>query len=210
MEVKQDIDFENKPEWLFEKFMETGKEYYIEKLVNMINPWLFKMIYRITGDREAAKDILQESWFLVLKGSNRIDSQNGNLNGYFFTVAKREAVRWVKQNRTVNKAGDIANIPYNDDNIGKEDLGSVLRSAIMKIKNSDIRNCMYLFYYAELNINEIAETLNTSRQNVKNRLLRGRSKLKTILTKNREYSSVIESITMTIFILIFNGLNANG
>lgn len=204
MAKNQYIDFENKPEWLFEKFLETGLDKYIVELVDMINPWLFRMICRMVGNREAAKDILQDTWLLVLRSAKNYNSDKGSISAYFFTTAKREAIKWLKNNYVlVRDATD--KIIINDYNIGKDELGNLLKSAVSKIRNNDIQNCIYLFYFAELRINEIAEIMQTNTQNIKNWLSRGREQIRIIINTNKEFSPILEIITIVIFMIIWNG-----
>jgi hypothetical protein len=54
-------------------------------------------------------------------------------------------------------------------------------------------------------MNEIAEIMHTNTQNIKNWLSRGREQLRMIIYSNKEYSSILEIITIIIFIIIWNG-----
>ncbi|MCL5991279.1 MAG: RNA polymerase sigma factor [Bacteroidetes bacterium] len=178
-------------EWLFERFLETGMESYFLELITRINPWLFRMIYRITGDREAAKDVLQDTWLLVLKYQKSFDSKKGNFRNYIYQIGKREAVRWTKNNHN-RKENELNEAVINsDEKDNPEEIGNILRAALEKINNETHKNAIILHYFAGMKINEIAETMNTNQQNIKNWLMRGRKTLEKVLNKHFQDESFI-------------------
>ena len=175
---------------LFERFLETGMESVFEELVGRINPWLFRMIYRITGDREGAKDVLQDTWLLVLKYQKSYDRKKGNIRNYIYQIGRREAVRWTKNNYNRKESElneDFLNV---DDADNSEKIGNILRTALEKINNENHKNAIILHYFAGMKINEIAETMNTNEQNIKNWLMRGRKTLEKVLNKHFQDESL--------------------
>jgi len=165
-------------------------ESYFVELVERVNPWLFRMIYRITGDREGAKDVLQDTWLLVLKYQKSYDRKKGNLGNYIYQIGKREAVKWSKINYNIK--GNKINVNYiiDDNKKESEEIGNILRTALEKISNESHKNAIILHYFADMKINEIAETMNTNEQNIKNWLNRGRKTLEKVLNKQFQDESL--------------------
>ena len=99
-----------------------------------------------------------------------------------------EAINWKRNTKNMEYYGGDLETCYDPDKQQEIDaLSSTIRDSIKKIKNKDHQDTLILFYFAGFKILEIAEILNTTEQNIKNWLNRGRRDLKSELEKNPEF-----------------------
>jgi RNA polymerase sigma factor (sigma-70 family) len=76
----------------------------LDALVRRYWRLLFARCQVLTGDREAARDLAQESWLRVLRARHLLDP-DGNFPGYLVTVATN---LWRDRNRAARRAGPLA------------------------------------------------------------------------------------------------------
>lgn len=69
-----------------------------------------------------------------------------------------------------------------ESTLENEEFINLIKNAINKI-DSKYSECLYLFYYEEMQISEIAQYLDCSESCIKLRLLRGKNKLKKVIEK---------------------------
>lgn len=143
---------------------------------------LIHFAYGITRDRSMAQDATQEAWLTIVK----------NIRGLQETKAFRSwiyrAVRWAALDQLriakIYANGvceqDVETLPCNEKN---RDEGLV---ATIKQLPHDEYQAIYLFYFAQLTLVEIALIQEVPVGTVKTRLYRGRNKLKNILENKNE------------------------
>lgn len=189
-------------------YRDSGDEEYISLLVERINTWLFRTLYRLTGDKAAAKDILQDSWLNIIRLKYDFKPSKGNFKSYIYKIAMNELYHWSSKKKFEiqlnNRADPIAEDPVLENEF--EELSSILRSSLMKLRNKNYRDALVLHYFAGLKITEISDMMHSSEQNVKNWLHRGRLKVETDLRKHPDFETILESINKLItYLLIIVG-----
>jgi RNA polymerase sigma-70 factor (ECF subfamily) len=176
---------------LFLKYRETNDKEYFEELYNATKPWLYGMIYRIVQKKDLADEVLQDTWITIIKRKDEFDSTIGKFNNYIFTIAKNNALYQIKYNSryvpTIDSLtdGNSRLIDYNSpdkiiENFEKE---NELLKAISKLPK-DYESVILLYYFAELDIKQIAKQTNKPEGTIKTWLSRGRTELKKLLRKN--------------------------
>jgi RNA polymerase sigma factor (sigma-70 family) len=192
--VQKEIELEEK---LFLEFRDNNDEVSFEKLFRITEPWLFKLIIKIVGDRDTAKDILQNVWVQVIEKMNEFNPSRGKFVNYLFTVAKNFALMWYKKDlihRTHNNKlianMDVSN-PYEEYSL--KETGDFLFKIIKSLKNENHQNAILLFYYSDLELKDIARKLNTNEQNIKNWLMRAKIKIEDEINKDSELLRNFES-----------------
>ncbi len=140
---------------------------------------VFRIAYLRTSNIHDSEDIMQEVFLRFIKNEPYFENEQHekawfirttiNRTNSFFTSAWRR--------RTVALEEDIVHYDdYND--------GSVL-DAVMKLPK-DMATAIHLFYYEDLSIKEISDTMKKSESAIKSLLFRGRQILKISLDENEQ------------------------
>ncbi|HEX7973391.1 MAG TPA: RNA polymerase sigma factor [Anaerolineales bacterium] len=142
-----------------------------------------QLVYRtalaITGDAEAASDLLQDVFLRLHRFAGRIDSQRP-IEPWLYRMTANLAYTWVKRNhRWVQPLEDLAewlagagrNTPL--DLAEMQDDWNQVQQAVMALPISQ-RLVVVLYYLNDLPLQEIAEILDVPVGTVKSRLHYGR------------------------------------
>lgn len=149
-----------------------------------------QMVYRtalaITGDREAASDLLQDVFLRLHRFADRIDGTRP-LEPWLYRMTTNLSYTWVKRNRRWLRpledladwlAGSGKNSPY--EQVEKKDEWEQVQQAVSSLPLSQ-RVVVVLYYLNDLSLQEISEILDVPVGTVKSRLHYGRQTLKTSL-----------------------------
>lgn len=148
----------------------------IEEAVRQHAKMIFTLAYHHTGSRHDADDIFQEVCLTLVRDNNAPLSDGQHLKSYLIRV-------------TVNKCKDFHKSAWRkrteplDDHIG--DLSPQSESIIEEVMRLKpfYRSVIYLYYYQEYSVKEIAELLGKKENTVSSALRRARLKLKEILSE---------------------------
>ena len=170
---------------LFGKYRDGDIECF-QELYFKTSPWLCKMIFRITGDLEIARDIEQDSWLTIINNQPNW-KPNVKISNLIFTIAKNNALKWKRRAEIESKYYDVGNYFSIDDystiQIENYERTQILRNAILSLPEI-YQEVIILFYLAEMKIYDIADLLEVSENTVKSRIKRAKSKLELILIPN--------------------------
>ncbi len=149
-------------------------------LVNKYHRRLCRHACYYTKDMEAAQDVVQDSWGIMIRKLGSLKEPN-LFGSWAFKIVTRKALNWVKQNKNRTKALTqrelIAEVNEAEEN-GVQN--QKVKSAISKLKENQ-QIVLRLFYTESYSLLEIASILGISVGTVKSRLFHAREKLKTIL-----------------------------
>lgn len=191
---------------LFLNYLQNNDSESFSKLFKMTKQWLFGMIYRIVGDKDAAEDILQETWIKMIEQSDKYNPDKGKIKNYVFTIAKNKALQWKTRDQRLIRSDTEPSGNTVDPNkdYEKVELGEIIKKEICKLKNPNQVDAILMFYFADLEVVDIADRLNTKEQNIKNWLKRGREKIEQNLKKNKEFNLIYETVmnSLTNFLMI--------
>jgi len=152
------------------------------------NP-IFNYVYRITGDREEAKDITQE---IFLKAYRSLGQYNHayKFSSWLFRIATTVSISYLRKKKpiflpfdeglqydTVSSRGSPEEVCENHET------SSQVHEAIQLLPRK-YRLILVLKYINEFSCQEIAQTLDTNIKNVETSLYRGRKMLAASLTQN--------------------------
>lgn len=154
---------------------ENNRSVLIEKAVRTNADMIYRIAYQQTGSFDDTEDILQEvSVALVTKNAPLEDEEYLRRWLIRVTVNKcRDLYRHKKRTHTESLEENI-NIPAKEkDEILDE----------LFLLPEKYRTVLYLYYYEEFTLKEIAQTLNKSINTVSSELQRARKKLRKILTE---------------------------
>ena len=146
--------------------------------------WHGKLVahaWRLTGDREWARDAAQAGWIEIVRGIARLQDERA-FPAWAFRIVSRRCARLVGDAVRSRELGEaLAVQPEPSAETPGEGLdGERLRLAIAGLP-ADQRSAIALFYLEEMSVAEVAVALAIPAGTVKTRLMHARRKLRTAL-----------------------------
>jgi RNA polymerase sigma-70 factor (ECF subfamily) len=143
---------------------------------------VFRTALAITGDPEAAGDLLQEVFLRLHRFAHRVDPERP-LEPWLYRVTVNQSCTWVKRRRWMQPieeiadwlAGDYRNLP--PQHLERREERQALEQALVALPLAH-RIAIVLYYINDLSVREIAEILEIPAGTVKSRLYYGRKALK--------------------------------
>ena len=155
--------------------MATNGRSHPEWIETWIRDWsdkLTRYAWQMTADRQLAQDVAQET-FLRLYVFHARHPMRDITPSWLFTVAKNVARDLL---RSTHATSPLVDADMVED---AKSLAAPLSLAVQDILTRlapDDRECLYLFYYADLSTDDIARHLGISRGAVRARLFRARQR----------------------------------
>lgn len=149
----------------------------------------FNLAYRISGNREDAEEIAQDSFLKVYKSLNSFKMKS-SFSTWFYRIVYNTAISNVR----IKKKGilSLEDFPadatdFIGENTSEEEAeteyrNSLINFALQKLSEEE-RGLVSLFYYEEMNTDEISELTLISKSNVKVKLFRARQKMLDVIKK---------------------------
>lgn len=154
------------------------------------------MVYRLaltkTQSRAQAEDIQQDVFMALVKYSDRIRDEE-HLKAWLIRVTQNACRKhfrsmWIKLSVLYDDAlskgdadeEDAVGAPAAEDEIEKREEIEFVRESVDKLGEKD-RELIYLFYYEEMSIKQIATAFNASEGSIKTRLSRARERLRSMM-----------------------------
>lgn len=180
------------PEHIYDELLvldcQRGDQAALKELVGRWQKRLGRFALRLTGDRDAAADALQESWMAIVRGIGRLDDP-ASFRAWAYRIVANKCADWIRKNKrrrdlteqmTIESEGLV--VESAEVELEKQDDISQVRSAIRKLPD-DRRMILTLKYVDEMSTREISKALNIPQGTVKSRLYHAREDLKSILEK---------------------------
>lgn len=161
----------------------------IEQLFKAYHQMMFRVANRVLNDKDDAEDAVQLAFLRVIKHLNDIDENDEprtraylgivtqNISIDIYRKKKRE---WAR-NISFDEYEIFIEDPYGQDfEVGKEEMGDVVAEAIAQLppQYAEVIELTYGYGYSS---EKVAAILNISADNVRQRLVRARKKLATLL-----------------------------
>ncbi len=156
---------------------------------------VLNFVYRFCYDIELAEDITQEVFIKIWRNINKYD-EGKNFKTWMLIIAKNTAIDFLRKRRAIPFSSFEAVDGSNDftENIQDERIDILCemikydnQSQLTKVINSlnaKQQLVFYLYYYEELNFQEIADILHISVNTIKSQHLRGLSVLRQLMHPN--------------------------
>lgn len=164
---------------------QQGDKEAFNELVGRWQRRLWRYACRLTGSEPAAWDIVQETWFAIIKGIRRL-SDVAVFPSWAFRIVNNKCSDWLRkeclQSRLNNYLAEHAHEEHSDgqDTSGKAES---LREAIQRL-SPDRRALLELRYHEGFDIGQIAEILAIPEGTVKSRLNRTIEQLRQIVERS--------------------------
>jgi len=159
----------------------------LKALIARWQPRLMRFAWRLTAEREAASDAVQDAWLAIVRGLRRLDDP-ARFRTWAYRIVRNRCVDFLRR-RAVRRSkpqepGDQA--PRLDEKFLKNaDPGGevdALRAALRMLSDDD-RAVLVLRYLDGMGVAEIARVLDVPAGTVKSRLHHARNRLKQVLER---------------------------
>lgn len=173
--------------WLVDKY-KAGHKNALTVLVKRWHIKLCKQAYWYSRDYDAAKDIAQDSWGVII---DKIDSLQDpkRFGSWALSIVSNKSKDWLRKRKRSKTQLDIygkeiGSNKYNQD-INADDISINVIQEINELPSNQ-QLVLKMFYLESMTISNISKTLYVSKGTVKSRLFYAREKLKKNI-KNRNH-----------------------
>lgn len=163
----------------------------LKQLITEYGLHLYNFCCNLTGNRMDADDLYQDTFLKAVELRHRLDS-SGNPKSYLMGISVR---LWQNHRRKYAIRQRILPITDYDENLTQEILdpslqpeGEVIRNEMILEVRAGIRQLpeklqlvLYMYYTAEMSLEEISRALHIPQGTVKSRLYKGRNQLREYL-----------------------------
>lgn len=157
---------------------------------------VYNFVFRIVGEKEAAEDIVQETFFKVWKRNGAFESEIQE-KSFLFTVARNTSFDWLKRKKNIpfsrlshtDEEGNTVEFdsasdePLPDELFARSEMVEYLDRALRKLSEAD-RALLLLVYREDFSLREAADILGESYNTIKSRHQRALRKLKRVLQED--------------------------
>ena len=180
MELRGSATFEEDDAQLVRRCLDGDREAF-EPLAERYAKVLYNVAYRMTGDREDARDIAQTA---LLKAYEKLSSYNPSFKffSWIYRIMVNESLDLLRQRRPSGPLDPrLASSSKDPEAEAREaELASKLRAAMSEL-TADQREVLQLRHYVDLSYAEMAKALGIAEKTVKSRLFSARRKLGELL-----------------------------
>lgn len=166
-----------------------GKINAFSYLVDRHKDKAYNLAFRICGNREEAEEIAQDA-FIKAYRSLRNFRNKSSFSTWLFRIVYNTSVSLVRSRKKgvlaieefPADAVDFLGINSNEEEAVEDYRNSLINFALQKIPEDD-RGLITLYYYDDLNTEEISKITGISKSGIKVRLFRARKKMADIIAK---------------------------
>ncbi|MBP7867004.1 MAG: sigma-70 family RNA polymerase sigma factor [Acidobacteria bacterium] len=160
---------------------QAGRVEAFERLAALWHPRLLGYAFHLTGDREGAREAVQDAWMSVVRGLSRLRDPAG-FPGWALSIARRRCADWVRRRQRSRRGAEGLNDAARlaSPTTSSEEQTERLREAIRGL-DPESRFLVEMYYRESLSVGEIARVLGIPAGTVKSRLYHVRERLRTIL-----------------------------
>jgi RNA polymerase sigma-70 factor (ECF subfamily) len=145
---------------------------------------LFRYVYRLTGRRDIAEDVVQDVFLRVVRGLDRYEAL-GREAAWLFTIARRLLL-------DRRRALERRPLPIEDSSElsapARQEASLVLAEALARVLEAD-REAFLLREIAGLSYDEIALICRTTPDSIRSRIYRARLRLRAMLSPTEQVPS---------------------
>ena len=138
----------------------------------------------LAGDREAAEDVVDEAFLAVWQQAGRFDGR-GSGEGWMRRIVRNKAIDWLRKCHEVPMTEQVEAVCANEHDGGQSPFDHAVQSAAavhlrasLSALSTDQREAVWLCYFEERSLAEIAEIAECPENTVKTRLFHARKILR--------------------------------
>jgi len=166
----------------------------MEQLIELYQHRLFRYLLFLTGSRDLAQDLFQETWLRVLERGSQYSGRS-RFETWMFAIARNLMIDQTRKRTTVSldEATDpdkdrpleiAADIPSPFDHFQSGEQAARVGHALLTL-HPLYREVLVLRFHEEMSLEEIAQVSSAPLSTVKSRLYRGMAALKPVLESYR-------------------------
>lgn len=168
----------------------------LDELIGRYQYRLPRYLWTLTGNRETAEDLFQETWIRVLEKGSQYNPR-WRFETWLFSIARNLAIDRLRQRQPESldallnprEEGAPREIPDRDSATPYEaaaagEQSERVKGAMLRLP-PDSREVLVLRFQEELDLSEIAEVIHTPLSTVKSRLYRGLAAFRKIFEEER-------------------------
>ena len=165
---------------------QLGEPDALDALIARWHPALWSYARRVTGDPDAAADVVQDAWLRILRALPGLRDP-ARLRPWMFGIARRVLMDRFRAQYAAPAFADVepGDLAEPDDRREAALAAEELHAALDALPVSE-RELLALFYLEELSLNELADVLSVPVGTVKSRLFRARRLLRERLVREKE------------------------
>ena len=162
-----------------------GDDSAFEELVAMFAPGLISFINGYVHCPATAEDLMEDTFceLILHKNRNKNRFRGGSaFKTYLYSIARNKAITCIRKNKRMTflvDAEPVADMDL-DDIVQRRDRNRRLWDALDKIR-VEYSEALYLFYFDDMDYEQIAAVLKKNKGQVKNLLHRGKQSLREFL-----------------------------
>ena len=163
----------------------------LKELMERYQHYVYTILSSMLHDHEAA-EASQDTFIKVYRSINRFES-NSKLTTWIYKIAYRTGLDYLKKRRQHTSFDDVdydnkyAAEALIEGRLDRADLNNSLVYLFKQLK-ADEAAILRLFYFDEMNIQEVSKITSLSVSNVKVKLHRSRLKMKELIEKNKSFN----------------------
>ena len=167
---------------------QAGDRKAVRTLIVAWQPRLSALAWRLTREREAARDVVQDAWLAILRGLRKLDDP-ARFRTWAYRIVAHKCTDWLRRRvvqrqaseRMQNAAGTAASFAVGEsqDRAGEVDR---LREALAALPDEQ-KTILALHYLDGMSVKEIGTTLGIPAGTVKSRLFAARNALREALER---------------------------
>lgn len=142
-------------------------------LYREMGPRLLRYLRRIVGNRQAAEDVMQETFIRMWRSPNGFMPERGALRAYLFGVGRKRAVEWWRNSESANR-----NL-LEERTDGKAETAALVDDAFQRLPE-DQRSLLWLREVEGQSYAELAQILEIPVGTVRSRLFAAREELRKV------------------------------
>ncbi len=177
-------------EWLVLR-CQDGDARALAELADLWHPRFLGLAIRLTGDREAARDVVQDSWVAVVHGLRTVRDPS-RFSSWALRIVANKSRDWIRRRRTKRQFETEQEAPMEcedtrrpGDELDRESEIEFLRLALRRL-DSDDATILSLHHLDGMSIREVAEALQIPAGTVKSRLHAARARLRAALEERTQ------------------------
>ena len=196
-----------------------GNQYAIEDLYRLTYNSVYKTTKVLIQDEDTVLDIVQDSYVKAFQSLDQLDSPE-NFRAWIKKIATNKAKDYLKKKKPIlfsemaNEDGD--EIDFLDERldhypelvIDRKETTRLMKQ-ILDTLSEDQRLVIGMFYYEQMSVKEIAESLGCSENTVKSRLNYGRKKVEVQVKEMEKRGTKLYSLAPLPFLLSLFAMEAS-
>jgi RNA polymerase sigma-70 factor (ECF subfamily) len=154
----------------------SGEEAAFEQIYRKYYDKVFAISRGVLIDHDEAADAVQEVFTLVYRHLNRFDRRS-KFSTWLFRIAVNRSIQEARKHKNRYRNVELTEAAAKEAPVEAEEMDPKIQVALSKLSPQD-RALITLFYWEDLSLNEIADSLSTNVNAAKTRLYRARERFR--------------------------------